>query len=360
MFAIHAIPAPEPGDDSPHPWLAGVHEIDAEVCQELHGHDDFLDSLDSLVGRLRGSVHAAQAAWVAVEADAVLGYIWARSPLREDRDAADFDLAVRGGARRRGVGTALLDAATAALAADGRTTWLTWAFAPGRSAEGPDAIPAASGTGAVDGRHPAAAFLRRHGFSLEQVEQPSTLTVDAATLARADDLGATAASVAEDDYELLGWTGRTPSELADGMADLHARMSTDVPMATELAEPQVWDAERLRVAEDRTVELGYHWVTTAARHRATGVMAAYTTLQWPGHHPDGVWQEDTLVHADHRGHRLGLWTKAANLRRLVADNPDAARIHTWNAAENTHMLAINDALGFRPTGLEGTWRRRAS
>lgn len=34
------------------------------------------------------------------------------------------------------------------------------------------------------------------------------------------------------------------------------------------------------------------------------------------------------------------------------------RVHTWNAGENSHMLAINTALGFRPVSLEGVWEKR--
>ena len=57
-------------------------------------------------------------------------------------------------------------------------------------------------------------------------------------------------------------------------------------------------------------------------------------------------------------HRLGLWMKAANLQQLLDANPDAARVHTWNADENAHMLAINEVLGFERLGLEGGWQKR--
>ena len=59
---------------------------------------------------------------------------------------------------------------------------------------------------------------------------------------------------------------------------------------------------------------------------------------------------------EHRGHRLGALVKVANLERLLAEAPDARRVHTWNADENTHMNAINDAMGFVPRQRESIWR----
>jgi hypothetical protein len=35
--------------------------------------------------------------------------------------------------------------------------------------------------------------------------------------------------------------------------------------------------------------------------------------------------------------------------------PEARRIVTWNAESNTHMVAINDVLGFRPVERVAEW-----
>ena len=45
-------------------------------------------------------------------------------------------------------------------------------------------------------------------------------------------------------------------------------------------------------------------------------------------------------------------------RPLLAENPHARRVQTWNANENRWMLAINDALGFAPIGLEGLGQKK--
>jgi hypothetical protein len=68
----------------------------------------------------------------------------------------------------------------------------------------------------------------------------------------------------------------------------------------------------------------------------------------------------TIVDATHRGHRLGMLVKAANLRALRDAVPAVERVITWNAASNTHMIAINEALGFRPQLRFSQWQLQVS
>ncbi|MDO5663493.1 MAG: N-acetyltransferase, partial [Brachybacterium sp.] len=91
---------------------------------------------------------------------------------------------------------------------------------------------------------------------------------------------------------------------------------------------------------------------------ASGEPVAYSELSHPRDRPEVAIQDDTLVHGDHRGHGLGLLVKAAALVALTDAVPTVRRIHTWNAAENTHMLAINRRLGFRAVGVTGAWQLR--
>jgi RimJ/RimL family protein N-acetyltransferase len=49
----------------------------------------------------------------------------------------------------------------------------------------------------------------------------------------------------------------------------------------------------------------------------------------------------------HRGHRLGLLTKAAMLEWLAAAEPRLERIVTTNAEVNSHMIAVNEMLGYQ-------------
>ena len=89
----------------------------------------------------------------------------------------------------------------------------------------------------------------------------------------------------------------------------------------------------------------------------SGELAAYSVLELAPGKPWLADQDDTLVAASHRGHRLGMLVKIRNLRRLLAEYPAVERVITFNAAENDHMLAINIALGFRPAGWDGEWQR---
>ncbi len=59
----------------------------------------------------------------------------------------------------------------------------------------------------------------------------------------------------------------------------------------------------------------------------------------------------------YRGHRLGLLLKLANLVQLQGLASGYPAIVTCNAEENRHMLDVNDALGFRPIGYEGAWKK---
>jgi RimJ/RimL family protein N-acetyltransferase len=69
-------------------------------------------------------------------------------------------------------------------------------------------------------------------------------------------------------------------------------------------------------------------------------------------------QWGTLVHPDHRGHRLGAAVKVANLRNLQRERPDVERVSTTNAEVNAWMVAINDRLGFVPVAVVPTLKRR--
>ena len=66
----------------------------------------------------------------------------------------------------------------------------------------------------------------------------------------------------------------------------------------------------------------------------------------------------TLVHREHRGHRLGAAVKVANLRRLQRDRPDITEVVTQNAEVNEQMIGINARLGFEPVALVPEFVRR--
>lgn len=200
-------------------------------------------------------------------------------------------------------------------------------------------------------------FAVGRGFVLEQVERHSMerVPVAADVLER---FGDEAAAIGSPEYELVRWVDRSPDELVPGLCALQVAMSTDMPHGELAFEVETWDEARLRDAEAENVAAGRRSCQVAAVHRASGEVVGYTEVQVMAERPEVGFQENTIVLRAHRGHRLGMWLKVANLGRLAEEFPALRRIHTWNAEENGPMLDINVALGFEPAGVEGMWQLR--
>jgi hypothetical protein len=69
-----------------------------------------------------------------------------------------------------------------------------------------------------------------------------------------------------------------------------------------------------------------------------------------------IQQRGTAVIDAHRGHRLGLWMKAAMLDRILRERPEAKVIRTGNANTNAQMLGINTQLGFKLAWQSTLWQ----
>ncbi len=110
--------------------------------------------------------------------------------------------------------------------------------------------------------------------------------------------------------------------------------------------------------EERERDSPRTYLDAARRARAIRrSSAAFAVLSAPAERERAVTQEDTLVLSEHRGHRLGMLLKAANLAFLQTERPGHPAVTTFNAEENEHMLAVNDALGFVPVVWLGAWKR---
>jgi RimJ/RimL family protein N-acetyltransferase len=112
-------------------------------------------------------------------------------------------------------------------------------------------------------------------------------------------------------------------------------------------EPQRWDVGRVRMDDQRKMAQGLRVYTVAARPQASGELAGLTQLAIEPEQPAWGFQELTAVTRPHRGHRLGLLVKVAMLDLLAEREPQLTRILTGNTDANEHMIAINDALGYR-------------
>jgi GNAT superfamily N-acetyltransferase len=283
---------------------------------------------------------------------------WVRCELQENLSSALLHVSVLDSFAGRGIGRALLEHAEALAAADGRTILQTFTEHPADfDVDGPNLIKPATGTGVLPAGARGVRFAGRAGYRLEQVERFSSLDVPPAADLDALEREALASA---GDYELLHWTDFCPEEHAAQLAVLMSRMSIDAPSGALSYEPEAWDVARVRHVEDTWRRAGQSSLVVAARHRVSGELAAYTVLQTTADKPWLASQDDTLVAAGHRGHRLGMLVKILNLRLLREAYPAVRRVLTYNAAENDHMLSINIALGFHPAGYDGEWQRTAA
>ncbi|MFJ4026233.1 GNAT family N-acetyltransferase [Paenarthrobacter sp. NPDC089989] len=275
-------------------------------------------------------------------------------PLSENTTTAGVDVLVDAGYRRRGIGTAILEHLEDTARARDRVSFDGYCGAP--IVPGVPLLEAKSGSGGFPLESDATRFAVRHGYSLEQVESNSTLSLppDGELLAA---LESRALPLAQG-YSVIAWRDRCPDALVDAFAALKSLMSTEVPIAGLGWEGEEWDTARVRQEEATWRSSGIDAIIAAAQHEASGELAAYTVLIHRAEAPAVIYQEDTLVAPGHRGHRLGMLVKIANLRQTGVTWPDATRVMTWNASENRHMLAINIALGFKPSGFEGEWQKR--
>ena len=305
----------------------------------------------------RGNAYEQRHLFLARMAGGPVGLCSVTLPLRENTATAGIDVLVVPQWRRRGVGRALLEHAEAVAREHGRSSLDAFHELPLEALrQDSPTVTAMSGTGTLPLDDPATAFALSAGYALEQVERSSRLALPVP-----EDLLAgleTDARARSGDYVLTGWDNHCPEQLVAGYAGLRARMSTDAPTAGMDWEREDWDGRRVRDDELTLSRSGVQTSVAAALHRATGELVAYTVLAWRPEVPVTLIQQDTLVAGGHRGHRLGMLVKAANLRRAREKWPSARSVLTWNASENQHMLAINIALGFRPAGYEGEWQKR--
>ena len=275
------------------------------------------------------------------ETGAVVGVGFVSMPTADNQHLLVIDhLAVVPQARRRGVGTALMDTVLATARRHGRSAALVEVLAPG-----PD-----------DHEVPADVAARRWGFEVASRDQRRTLE-----LPLADGVAARARAtigVLADSYDIVTWAGATPNQLLSDRAAIQQRMSTDTPLGDIDWRAESWDSQRFRRLEAWVATMGRQSWTAGAVHRQTGRLVAATWILAHPEHPQQAWQWDTLVLPEHRGHRLGLAMKLANIERLTADRPTTQRISTGNATDNAPMIAVNDALGFEVTGhwREYQWR----
>ncbi|HEV2528100.1 MAG TPA: GNAT family N-acetyltransferase [Thermomicrobiales bacterium] len=298
--------------------------------------------------------HSPRRVFVARIGDQIVGRSLVEWSTEEGATAAWPTVEVLPAFRNRGIGTEMLRHIEAqAQLVGARTLQHSSIHTP---LEGGERILSPTGHGDVPAADPGVRFLVRAGYALEQVFRISILDLPI----REDDLTSrehAAVAAAGPDYRVHRWTGRTPERWLDDMAILRNRMSVDAPSAGLEITEETWDAERVWASEEHGEVSDRLVLTAAVEHIPSGRLAGFSQIHVPSERTRPASQEDTLVIREHRGHRLGMLLKVTNLRFLIETNPDSPMVTTFNAAENRHMLAVNEALGFRTAGYEGMWKK---
>lgn len=243
-----------------------------------------------------------------------------------------FEGAVHPAYRRQGIGTALLAEAETMLRAEGATKCMTGV-----------------NTSLDDGPtrdESGARFLTALGFREVGVETRRGL--DLASVTGHDELYEAAVAKAGPDYEIVLFEEPVADEYLPDLAVLNGRLSQDVAGYIEDWEPAPFDVDKLRAYQAAAAARRWRRPHAAIRHVPSGHLVAWAFLAFVSEDGEFAEQGVTVVQPEHRGHGLGMLAKLALHRYALGLQPKLRRIDTWNAAENTHMIAVNIRLGFVP------------
>ena len=273
---------------------------------------------------------------------AALGVGMMEFPLRDNLHATEITVAVHPARRRRGAGRAIVERMAGVATADGRRTLHNIVD-----------VPTARTTA-----HPSVSFALRLGFvaTMPGHERHLQVPIDPERHAA---LGAVVAGARHAaDYRILTFEAPWPAAREADQCELLRVMSTDEPAGDGERQEEVWDPERLQDNDALRSARGTPKLVAVAEHAASGRLVAATELLLAPDVPEQAWQLETVVHPAHRGQRLGLAVKLANLEFLARRAPEVRVVSTGNAALNGPMIAINDLLGFE-VAAEGTfWQKQ--
>jgi GNAT superfamily N-acetyltransferase len=254
----------------------------------------------------------------------------------DNLDTAWIFAAVEPELRGRGIGAVVMDGIVETARAENRTQLVGGAGIPFEERE----------------TSPVLAWAERLGFKLAntEIQRDLDLPVDARLL---DEIQAEA-DAKRGDYEIRSYVGRLPDELLPSFCELDNLFMLEAPMGDVEVEAGATTPDTVRELYAVHEKTGRVLYTTVAV--LDGRVVANSDLVVSAD-DDEAHQWGTLVHPDHRGHRLGAATKVANLRRLQERQPEVKRVVTTNAETNAWMVAINDRLGFVPVAVVPTLKR---
>jgi GNAT superfamily N-acetyltransferase len=299
------------------------------------------DPIEELVPALTGPIAGfALELWLGMSGGRDIGCVKLTTPLHDNLGNADVDLAILPEHRGQGLGRRLAEAMLARVRALGRSNVTAEVVTP---------------LGQDTRRTPGARLAQRFGAQPALTERRRLLDLSAVGPDVIGGLEAEAAAHAAG-YTLMQWVDRAPDSVVDDLVGLMVAMSTDSPHGDLVTEPEVWDVARYRAKEASASARDRQRIGTAARDDASGRLVGFSDIGVSLVRPEVGYQWDTIVRGEHRGHRLGLLMKAANLRALREHSPQTRYVNTWNADSNAPMVAVNEALGYQPVEVVEEWQ----
>jgi GNAT superfamily N-acetyltransferase len=256
--------------------------------------------------------------------DRPVGLLAVDLPIYDNLQLMWAEILVHPDHRRQGHGTVLMEEALRQAREAGRT--IIW-------------------VGTAEDDLGAQAFVEKFGFnyaSHDARRRQQLADVDSEELAR---LNAQAEEAAKD-YRLERLMSPVPDEVLAELVGVTAAIN-DAPAGDLTYEDEVFDVARLREIETARQKRGDLMYRIVARHKETGEAAGHTVVVFNALRPTHAGQGDTAVARDHRGHRLGMLLKIAMMHWLADEQPQLESIETWNNADNSYMINVNEAIGYR-------------
>ena len=342
------------------PTLLGmeIRSVDVHDDTEFHAFHEIVEAasrherpLATLWSEQEAAVmfrqHDGVMSWEAhgvFEDGVMVGAAHALFPLHDNLDKVYFEVHVAPGDRGRGYGSALVGHVVDRARDRDRTVLV-----------GESHFPADA-----DESHPHRRFAAKHGFDLANTEMHRVLElpVDDALLRT----WAEEAAAHHEGYAVTTHVGGPPEALLPSYVHLLNQLALDAPTGDIDFEEEALTVAAYRTRLERTRAQGrtlYVTVATVGEGDAAEAVA-HSVLVVPAAGVDepNVYQWATLVRRDHRGHHLGMATKAHNLRAVQRAHPDRRRVHTSNSEVNGPMVAINERIGFRPVEVNAEFLRR--
>ncbi len=270
-----------------------------------------------------------QELFAAYDGDRMVGTAVLWSFLLDNLEKAWFKVDVDVPDRRRGIGRAITQRLEQVAKADGRSLLMTDSHLPFDRRED----------------HGHRRFAEACGYELSNYEVVRHLPLpvpDAQVQAWID-----AAAPHHEGYTIETFVHDVPADLVEQLCVLLGQLAVDAPTGAVDFEEEVMTPERFAQMLDMVRAMGRARYETLALTPDRQVVAQ-STLAVPLSDSTEVFQWGTFVHREHRGRKLGLATKAVNLRAAQEFRDDLTLVTTQNAETNDYMVAINKTMGFEP------------